>query len=189
MDIDANIITALAAGLGGIIAGASKHTAAIVLAVKDALVARDSSISRELRERLKEVEGRAALCAIGGRMDEPDLLEMLDLALEEHPIVGGIVCEKGYYVSTFGFSRWMNHEDVAGLPWDDPRFVHPDDLPNSLAVAAQGMGRGNRGQRICLLNGRGQRVPGRVYSMHPVTAGERAYRLFLVWLEVTQAGV
>lgn len=182
LDIDVTIITALVTGLGGAIAGASKHTAAIISAVRDALIAKDQANSRKLRHRLREVEGQAALCQVERRVDQPDLLDVLDRAFEDLPILAGVVCERGYYVRTVGYERWLGHHETAGLPWDDPRFVHPEDVEHSHEVAAKGVGPGNRGERIGLMNARGVRFEAEVWSMRPVMAGKRSYRFFVVRL-------
>lgn len=184
MDLDAATVTAVATALGGLLAGASRHTPAIILAVKDALVERDKAASRRLRHRLREVEGQAALCRIQSELPEDNMMALLDLAFEEDPVLGGVVCERGYYVWTFGYERWLGHLETAGLPWDDERFVAKEDLGNSQEVAEKGLGRGNRGEKIVLLNARGLRISARVYSMHPVIAGKRGYRLFLVRLDL-----
>lgn len=182
--MDAREWLAVAGAFGaGLLAGSAK----LVKAFSDALALREAAVDRRCRKRvvilenqLSEVALVQGLLAGPSRVDGMSEIDALRNALANFPVVGGLVCSEGQYVQTFGYKEVLGHDDVEGSNWADPRFVDPSDLEESRRASVESTVSVNRGRRIYIKTAEGIRVPGKVYSAAPRTAGDRQYRFFLV---------
>lgn len=190
--MDHGLLTAMITAAAGMFGAGLAIAPKLVLAVTRALEARDAAKARRLAKELKDLRGELAEAVTLCHFD-PHTGGMFDLftALFEAagiPAVGGIVCSDGRYVRTWRYQSVLGHTETAGLPWQDPRFVAPEDLTNSLRVAAAGLESSNRGATIVMLTSEGVRRRGRVWSTEVVYSGHAGYRVFVVLFERSGPG-
>lgn len=172
-------------------AGAAGAVPLTIRAVAYALHLRDNAKAPKLARRLARLEGIISGCQASELRGQRDFFDVLGEALADAraPVFIGAVCEEGRYVRAVG-QHWLGHPEMVGLPWDDPRFVHPDDVERSRQVAAAGITAGNRGEVIYMLTARGERMAARVYSTPSIASSETgsSYRSFCVVLGVPTTG-
>lgn len=190
--MDAGLITAIITAAAGMFGAGLAVAPKLVLAVTRAMKARDAARAKRLAQELNDLRGELAEAVALCHFD-PRKGGMFDLFTELFkaagiPAVGGIVCSDGRYVRTWRYRSVLGHEETAGLPWQDPRFVAAEDLADSLRVAAAGLESSNRGEAIVMLTSNGVRRRGRVWSTEVVYSGQAGYRVFVVLFERSEPG-